>query len=331
MLNTLVEYAEKHLDSEPGFTTRMVRWLVEIAPEGKLVNVLPIGGDRGEQTRRCPEMHNICVGGRAHFLVETLQTVALLFKPDEDEQKIAGFREKRFFFLETLRQAASAAPMLHPLELFLDDPDQMELLRVRLSAEKAKPSDWLRWSIDDANPLEDAAVLDWWRNWRQKDLGKGKKEEKPKRRRKGDEVAQNLPSLGMVCFLSGEVLQPLATQPKVTGLMGVGGLGTGDVMVGFDKAAFCSFGLEQASNAAMGERSVRKYVDALNHLVKNDSRKLANALVVHWYKESVSKENDPLAFLTEPPEATEGAALQSAREILESMRKGRRPVLPNNR
>ena len=331
MLNTLVEYAGKHLDSEPGFTTRMVRWLVEISSEGKLINVLPIGEDKGEQTPRCPEMHNMNAGGRAHFLVESLQTVALLFKADEDEKKISGSKEKRSFYTGMLRQAASAAPILHPLELFLDAPDQVELLRSRLVAEKAKPSDWMRWSIDDANPLEDAAVLDWWRNWRQKDLGRGEAEEEPKRSKKGAKNSRKSPDSGMVCFLSGEVTPPLPTQPKITGLSGVGGLGTGDVMVGFDKAAFCSFGLEQASNAAMGERSVRKYVDALNHLVKNDSRKLANALVVHWYKESVSKENDPLAFLTEPPETTEGAALQSAREILDAMRKGLRPVLPDNR
>lgn len=334
MLNTLVEYAGKHLDSEPGFTTRTVRWLAEISPVGKLINVLPLGGDKGEQTPRCPEMHNMNAGGRAHFLVESLQTVTLLFKPGEDEKKIASSEGKRSFYTEMLHKAASdesLSSMLHPLELFLDDPEQVELLRSRLSAEKAKPSDWLRWSIAGANPLEDAAVLEWWRNWRRRDLGRDEEENEPKRPKKDGKNSQKSADAGMVCFLSGELTPPLPTQPKITGLSGVGGLGTGDVMVGFDKAAFCSFGLEQASNAAMGERSVRKYVDALNHLVKNNSRKLANALVVHWYKEPVPKENDPLSFLSEPPEATEGAALQSAREILDAMRKGLRPVIPDNR
>ncbi len=101
-------------------------------------------------------------------------------------------------------------------------------------------------------------------------------------------------------------------------------------MVGFDKSAFCSFGLEQANNAAMGEKTAREYVDALNHLIKNHSRKLANALVVHWFKEAIQKEEDPLWFLSEPPELTEGTALRSAREILESIRKGQRPVPANN-
>ena len=135
----------------------------------------------------------------------------------------------------------------------------------------------------------------------------------------------------MVCFLTGEALQPLPTQPKITGLSGVGGLGTGDVMVGFDKDAFCSFGLKQASNAAMGEKAARAYIDALNHLIKNHSRKLANALVVHWFKETVRPEDDPLSFLYEPPELTEAAAQSSARQILESLKSGQRVVPVNNR
>jgi len=104
----------------------------------------------------------------------------------------------------------------------------------------------------------------------------------------------------------------------------------GDVLVGFDKDAFCSFGLEQAHNASISEVSTREYVDKLNYLIRNHSRKLANALVVHWFKESMPQENDPLAFLFEPPEITEAAALSSARQILEAIRKGQRPTPTNN-
>lgn len=135
----------------------------------------------------------------------------------------------------------------------------------------------------------------------------------------------------MVCFLTGEALQPLPTHPKIAGLSGVGGLGTKDVMAGFDKDAFCSFGLKQASNAAMSEKAVRGYVDALNHLIKNHSRKLANALVVHWFKEAVRPEDDPLSFLYEPPELTEAAAQSSARQILESLKSGQQVITVNNR
>lgn len=331
MLNHLVNYARKNLDSEPGFTTRTARWLADISSDGQLINVLPLGNDKGEQTSRCPEMHNMNAGGRAHFLVETLQTVTLLCKPNEDEKKIAGSREKQSFFIEMLHQAAATAVMLQPLGHFLKDAEQIELLRTRLAADKAKPTDWLRWRIAGADPLQEASVLDWWRDWREMDQGKVKGEDKPKRGKKDDADFLGTAPVGMVCFLSGEAQQPLPTQPKITGLSGVGGLGTGDVMVGFDKSAFCSFGLEQANNAAMGEKSAREYIDALNHLIKNHSRKLSNALVVHWFKEAIQPDDDPLAFLSEPPELTEGAARQSARETLESLRKGQRPVPTNNR
>jgi|WetSurMetagenome_2_1015567.scaffolds.fasta_scaffold00193_5 CRISPR-associated protein Csd1 len=330
MLNQLVDYARKNLDSEPGFTTRTVRWLVDISADGQLINVLPLGDDKGEQTQKCPEMHNMNAGGRAHFLVETLQTATLLCKPNEDEKKIAGSQTKQAFFIQMVHQATATAKILQPLEHFLNYTEQIELLRTRLAIEKAKPTDWLRWRIAGADPLQETAVLDWWRTWREEDQEKGKIKEKPKR---GGKVAENILASAhddMVCFLSGVAQQPLPTQPKITGLSGVGGLGTGDVMVGFDKSAFCSFGLEQASNAAMGEKPAREYVDGLNHLIKNHSHKLANALVVHWFKEAIQKENDPLEFLSEPPELIEGAAQQTAREILESLRNGQRPVPTNN-
>lgn len=331
MLNQLVDYARKNLaDSEPGFTTRNVRWLVDVSGDGLLINVLPVGDDKGEQTPKCPDMHNMNAGGRAHFLVETLQTISLLYKPNEDPKKVVSSREKHLFFKDMVRQSSPFAAAIQPLTSFLENTEQIEILRDRLSAEKAKPTDWMRWRIAGMDPLHQKEVLDWWRSWREADQAKGKVEEKPKRGKATQHPLPDAVPAGMVCLLSGEAREPVATQPKITGLSGVGGLGTGDVMAGFDKAAFCSFGLEQANNAAMSEKPVREYVDALNHLIKNHSRKLANALVVHWFKEAIQKEDDPLSFLAEPPELTEGAAQQSAREILASLRKGQRPVPANN-
>lgn len=334
MLNELIRYAQSNpdlADSEPGFTTRTVRWLVEVSGDGRLVNVLPLGEDKGEQTPKCPEMHNMNAGGRAHFLVETLQTVALLYKPNEDPKKVVGSHEKHLFFKEMVRQAALSAPILEPLGRFLDDAAQVEVLRDRLAGERAKPTDWLRWRIDGKDPLRQPDVLSCWRTWREADQAKGKEEVKPKRAKATETAPEDVQPAGMVCFLTGETLSPLNTQPKITGLSGVGGLGTGDVIAGFDKAAFCSFGLEQASNAAMGEKPAREYVDALNHLIKNHSRKLANTLVVHWFKETVKPEDDPLDFLYEPPELTEAAAQNSVRQLLAALRTGQRVSLENNR
>lgn len=318
MLTQLAEFARKNLaDSEPGFTTRNIRWLVEISNDGRLVNLVPSAEDRGEQTSKCPDMHCMNAGGRAHFLVESLQTVALHLKNNETQENIEKVRRRHDYFLEMLKMASTDVVELEPLSMFLQDQGQIDDLRKRCEEVRAEPSDWLAWRIASRDPLKQGEVLNWWRHWRQRDQTEG--------------VSKDTATAKMVCLLTGETLEPLATQPKITGLSGVGGLGTGDVMAGFDKEAFCSFNLEQASNAAMGEKPVREYVDALNHLIKNHSRKLANALVVHWFKEAVKPEDDPLEFLVEPPEVTEVAAQNSARQLLESLRKGQRPVPCNNR
>ena len=106
----------------------------------------------------------------------------------------------------------------------------------------------------------------------------------------------------------------------------------GDVMVGFDKAACGSFGLDQSANAAMSAEAAQKYVDGLNDLIRRHSRKLANALVVHWFKEQVAPQDDPLEWLNgfESQEQTEAVALGAARRLLESIRKGERADLGNN-
>ena len=329
MLQSLIEYAHKNLaDSEPGFTTRSVRWLVDVSADGELINILPVGGDRGEQTSKCPDMHNMNAGGRAHFMVETLQTISLFCKANEDPKKIDASGQKHLFLQRMICQASESVPLLLPLAAFMTNGEQIEKLRERFAAEKAKPTDWMRWRVAGVDPLQQSELLQWWRGWRDADQSKGKVEEKGNSE---EELFPEAALAGMVCFLSGKALEPVATQPKIVGLSGVGGLGTGDVIAGFDKSAFCSFGLEQARNAAMGEKPVREYVDALNHLIKNHSRKLANALVVHWFNEAIPQENDPLWFLSEPPELTEGAAQQSAREILAALRKGERPIPANNR
>lgn len=325
MLQALMDYGNG-LDSEPGFKSRETRWCVDMASDGRFLNVLPLGdGKRGAMQARCPDMHGMNAGGKSHFLVETVQTVALLFKANEDPKKIAGAEEKHRFFVDMLRKASDSIPGLIPLVSMLEDDARLAELRDALTQHKAKPADWLGWRVDGADPREDKTVQAWWREWRRTDVG-------------GVSPDSVIPSgnsndAAMVCLLTGEATQPLATHPKITGLSGVGGLGTGDVMVGFDKAAFGSFGLDQSANAAMGADAAQKYVDGLNDLIRNRSHKLANALVIHWFKEQIAQEDDPLEWLNgfESPEQTEAAALAAARRLLDSIRGGERGDLGENR
>ena len=83
----------------------------------------------------------------------------------------------------------------------------------------------------------------------------------------------------------------------------------------------------------MSETAVQQYVDGLNDLIRNHSRKLANALVVHWYKDTLAPEDDPLAFLMgmDSEEMAEAAALLAVRRLLNAIRNGERPDLGDNR
>ncbi len=345
MLQALMDYGNG-LDSEPGFKSREARWCVELASDGRFLNVLPLGdGKRGAMQARCPDMHGMNAGGKSHFLVETVQTVALLFKANEEAKKIAGAEEKHRFFVDMLRKASDSIPGLIPLATMLEDDVRLAELRDALARHKAKPADWLGWRVDGADPREDKTVQAWWREWRKTDMGGGQPSLQYSPKGNGGDSSLTLSrerervrerdaahAGAMVCLLTGEATQPLPTHPKITGLSGVGGLGTGDVMVGFDKAAFGSFGLDQSANAAMGAEAAQKYVDGLNDLIRNRSRKLANALVVHWFKEQIAQEDDPLEWLNgfESPEQTEAAALAAVRRLLDSIRSGERGNLGDN-
>lgn len=314
MLQALMDYGNG-LDSEPGFKTREVRWCVELAADGRFLNVLPLGdGKRGAMHHRCPDMHGMVAGGKSHFLVETVQTVVLMFKTDEEAKKIAGIKSKHSFFIEMLSKAVDSVPALSALVKALKNEACREHIREALVARRAKPADWLSFRVDGIDPREDAMAQAWWRKWRTMDMG------------------SDSPDSAMVCFLTGNAIQPLLTQPKITGLSGVGGLSMGDVMVGFDKDAFGSFGLNQSANAAMSAEAAQKYVDGLNDLIRNHSRKLANALVVHWFEKQVIPQDDPLEWLSgfESEEQTEATAQGAARRLLESIRKGERVDLGSN-
>ena len=322
MLQALMNYGDG-LDSEPGFKTREVRWCIALASDGRFLNVLPLGdGIRGAVHSRCPDMPNrhMIAGGKSHFLVETVQTVVLLFNANEDQDRIEKTHGKHRFFVDMLRSASGASSHLTVIANVLEDESSLAEIRKALSENNAKPTDRLCWQVDGSDPRESSAIQAWWREWLKTDMEGGQPDLMPSDA--GD----------MVCFLTGNATQPLPTHPKIAGLSRVGGLTMGDVMVGFDKAAFGSFGLDQSRNAAMSAEAAQKYVDGLNDLIRSHSRKLANALVVHWFKEQVVPQDDPLEWLNgfELQEHTEAAAQGAARRLLESIRKGERVDLGNN-
>jgi len=307
MLNLLIDYTRTHVPlSEPGFTVRDIRWRIEITKEGRLAGILPLGDEkRGAERWGCPEMHDMQSGGKAHFLIDNLKT-ALLLKAG------ASDKPRHDFYVARIRDAAAESPTLEILASFLDDAEELDSLRQTLSVSphRAKPTDNLEWRIDERDPLDDPAVVDWWRHWRLSD-----------REEAGTENE-------MVCFVSGEVTLPAQTHPKIMGLPG--GQGSGDALIGFDKAAFTSLGLKKSCNAAVSEQASRRYVDALNHLQRHHAKRLGESLVLHWFKGVVPDDEDVLDWLQDPPEVAAASAAIAARKLFDAIRSGQRPDLANN-
>ncbi|MDZ4251247.1 MAG: type I-C CRISPR-associated protein Cas8c/Csd1 [Sulfuritalea sp.] len=304
MLQRLIEYAHDHVPlSEPGFTVRGIRWRIDISAGGRLPGIIPSTNDKGDERWGCPEMHGMVSGGKSHFLIDNLKTAICLEADTKDEPR-------HEFYVARIREAAEAIPSLRSLQMFLEDDIQLEALRATLAAppHKAGANDNLEWRIDGRDPLADPVVIEWWRQWRKNDLGV-------------DATAD----ADMICFGTGTLAPAMETQPKVMRLPG--GQGAGDSLIGFDKAAFTSFGLKKSANAAVSETAARQYVDALNHLVRHRSKKLADSLALHWFKGAVEDKDDVLAWLNDPRERAEATAAIAARQLFDAIRSGQRPNL----
>jgi CRISPR-associated protein Csd1 len=208
-------------------------------------------------------------------------------------------------------------PLLEGAAKLLQDDNAIARLRSDLETKKVKPTDKATFQFDGEFPVESDDWHAWWR-----DLRRGLQADREQGRRG--------PNAKMLCLLTGDVVEPAATHPKIVGLTSVGGLAMGDVLVGFKQDSFRSYGLEQSANAAMSELAAKAYQAGLNDLIANHSVLLAGTLVAHWFRSPIKREEDPMDAIMGPSEAEDLNAQIRARKLLESIRSGERPDLANN-
>lgn len=317
MLEQLVKFAQEHnLVTEPGFAPKYIRWAIVIDDEGRFVNVIELGdvgskNNRGQLFERCPEYNPSFMQGkerRSHFLAETANVVALY-------GKVAGnpkTRDKHDYFVSLLREASAAMPELSKAAEVISDNTYLAAICKMLEEYKARETDKITFRISGTFPLESDLWHDWWRI-HQRSIAANKK------------VGQV-----MLCLATGESVEPAKTHLKIKGLASVGGNAQGDVLVGFDKDAFESYDLKQSENAAVSESAASAYRAALNYLIEYHSQRVAGTKIVHWFNGRVEREDDPLFWLEEGHDEQEIQAQERARELLASIRTGRRPDLQDN-
>jgi CRISPR-associated protein Csd1 len=319
MIHALRAYAlSQNLDAEPGFSPKSAKWAIQCNQAGRYLGVIALGDtaqkqNKGRQFLKCPSLTQpeMKAGGAGtrHFLLDSNAVVALWGKEAGTEKAAA----KHANFNQLLQEAANHISSLVPVAKCLSDPAQVQALRDDLAGQKAAETDNITFLIDDLFPVDNDDWHDWWRSHRQRFS----------KTVKSDEVGEQVP-----CFLRGELVKPATTHEKITGLSGVGGLPMGDVLIGFKQESFCSFGFEQAANAAMSTQAVKSYQTGLNHLIAN-GQSLAGARIAHWFRQAIPSEDDPFNFLLDPSDI-ELDARDRAKKLLNSIRGGERSDLANN-
>jgi len=343
MLTALKDYAiREKLIVVPGMKPKTVRWLLVFSDKGEFLNVQDLTeGDRkskGREFNICPDLTGpemVSIGdGCRHFLVDSLDNVCLLTKDGSVDEKLTA---KHAFFVDMLDRAQQSVAEMGPIAAFLSDVSKLAEIRAALAQGKAKPTDLATFAVVSPRGTTIVVEGDRWHAWWQAERLRLTTTKADGGRTK---VAN---SAGLMrCLLSGDLVKPMATQNKIERLSDVGGLAMGDSLVSFDKDAFTSYGLEQGQNAAMSEMMVKTYSTALNHLIRNQSRKLAGVKVVYWYNHHVEPENDPMLDLfggqgpqaqTDEEEKPAGEAIETAHatsiagRLLDAYHSGTKPEL----
>lgn len=280
MLQALIAYAERENLGDPDFETVGVRWLIPLDSTGKLVGgPIPLAENPDEKKPRAKQFdrpftspNELNQGTKSHFLCDTLERAALLLDAKAAD-KAPARRVQHGYFKALLTEAASSCPTearrLNAVLGFLNGADSLANLQIQLTEAKAKPSENAAFAVDGFNLLDSEPLKQFWRERRHNTLAGAARNQR-------------------ICIATGELAETLDTTEKVKGVPG--GLATGTNLVSFDKDSFCSFGLEQAQNAALSAPAELKIRSALNELIgKSRSQKLVfnNTVHLHWSRKKM--------------------------------------------
>jgi CRISPR-associated protein Csd1 len=303
MLQALIAYAERENLGDADFEPVAVRWLIPLDLHSKLAGgPIPLMENPDEKKPR-PKMlvrpftspNELNQGTKSHFLCDTLERATLLLDPKAAE-KAEARRVQHTYFQTLLEEAAAACPAestkLRAVLTFLRDAASVAELHRQLLAAKAKPSDNATFSVDGAKLLDSESLRTFWRN-RRIQVAPGSKAR-----------------VRRVCVATGELAETLDTTEKIKGVPG--GLATGTNLISFDKDSFCSFGLEQAQNAALSAPAELKIRSALNRLIENSREQrlvFNNTIHLHWARKELNY--DPVDILANADEKAVATLLKS--------------------
>ncbi len=283
MLEALYKYAvDGSLAAKPGFKGKKIKYYISLDVNGRFVS---FEENPKDSISECPDLGSAAQSTSvSNFLVEKAGVV--LDISGETSEKKHGF------YMSSLKEAGEHDPLIALAAKALEE--QNDVIVGELLKRKIKPSEVLGIKIDGVPLEKSTGYLEWWEPFRKrfKDKKGAKKQEKSDLSR---------------CFITGELTEPVRTAPKFSGLVSVGGHTSGDTMIGFDKDAFCSYGLTQGANAAVSEEAITAVNAALSELIKA-GKTLAGAKYIHWFSEEVKTDVFEFTGLGDWGEASEEAS-----------------------
>lgn len=126
-----------------------------------------------------------------------------------------------------------------------------------------------------------------------------------------------------VCLITGQE-EPIANlHPAIKGVQG--GNTSGTNIVGFNLAAFCSFGKKQGENAPIGESTAFAYTTALNTLLAKDSTNkllVGEATAVFWCEKQTAFEEQFVALFAVEPKDNPDQGVEAVKALYSSANAG---------
>jgi CRISPR-associated protein Csd1 len=283
MLQALIEYAERENLGDPDFEPADVDWLIPLTASGQLAGP-PLDLRETPKRKLIPTLEQKLLTDarrpRARFLCDSLERAIGFADPQKPERatRVAGALD---FFKGLLRECYAAFPAeaapLNAVLHFLDDANALQDLHRQLTQNKAKSNELATFSVDGIWVLDFDAPKRFWRSWR-------------------ENLNPAVPAQKRLCLATGKLAEPVSTTGVIKGVPG--GNPSGTIFLSFDKDAFCSFGLEQAQNAALSAEAELKLRSALTRLIElSRAQKLIfqNTICLHWTRQAV--EFDPVDTL----------------------------------
>lgn len=274
MLEELYRYALDHeLAVRPGFKPKHPKAYFHLSAAGQFLDLEV--REKNVEAVNAPDAGAAANGTRyCNPLIEKAGIVLCIVN---DEEKDKNIPVKHGFFLSFFEEGRNVEPLFGIAADALRNPAILEEMRNALADRKLKLADPVGFAVDGQYLEKSEHYYEYWKQFRKKiQPAFGKKAER--------------------CLITGELSQPMATVPKVSGLMRVGGHTSGDAFLCFDKDAFQSYGLKQSANAVVSEAAMTAVNAALGELIQK-AEVLAGAKMVHWYSGQVSKQEDMFSVL----------------------------------